>query len=169
MRRATGRNANARGTARALFWQGLWRRGILAGMDAPEKRRWYCPTPGWLVLGSLAVTGLLFVSERGRWFPFNEHKGWTVLLAVAAVGVVLVVMLLWLLVALIFRWRFQFGIRTLLVLVVARRCRSVGWPLASRTQRRSKLLPRLLRAWVARLRVVTSMASIDSSLTDGAW
>ena len=30
------------------------------GMDAPEKRRWYCPTPGWLVYGSLAVTGLLF-------------------------------------------------------------------------------------------------------------
>ena len=71
------------------------------------------------MLGSLAVTGLLFLSERWRWFGFNEHKGWTVLIAVAAVGVVLASMLLWFAVALVFRWRFQFGIRTLLVLMVA--------------------------------------------------
>ena len=89
-------------------------------MDLSEqKRRWYCPTPGWLVYGSLAATGLLFLSEHWRWFPFNEKKGWTVLLAVAAVGAVLGVMLLWWLVALAFRWRFQVGISTLLVLTVA--------------------------------------------------
>ena len=87
-------------------------------MDTPEKRRWYCLTPGWLVFGSLAVTGLLFASEKWGWFPFNGHKGYTVLAAVAGMGVVLVVMLLWWLVALIFRWRFQFGIRTLLALTV---------------------------------------------------
>jgi hypothetical protein len=50
-------------------------------MDTPEKRRWYRPTPAWLVFGSLAVTGLLFLSEKWRWFGFNEHKGWTVLAA----------------------------------------------------------------------------------------
>ena len=76
-------------------------------------------TPGWLVLASMAVTGLLFLSERWRWFSFNEKKGWTVLIAVAGVGVVLVAMLLWWLVALVFRWRFQFGIRTMLILTVA--------------------------------------------------
>ncbi len=91
----------------------------MAGMETPEKRRWYYPTPGWLVLASLAMTGLLFLSERWRWFPFNEHKGWTVLIAVAGVRVVLLAMLLWWRVALVFRWRFQFGIRTLLVLTVA--------------------------------------------------
>ncbi len=91
---------------------------MMAGMDTPEKRRWYYPTPGWLVLGSMAVTGLLFASEKWGWFPFNGHKGYTVLAAAAGVGVVLVVMLLWWLVALVFRWRFQFGIRTLLVLTV---------------------------------------------------
>ncbi len=91
----------------------------MAGMDTPEKRRWYCPGPAWLVYGSLAVTGLLFLSEQWRWFPFNEHKGWTVLVAVAGVGVVLLAMLLWWLVAVVFRRRFQFGIRTLLVLTVA--------------------------------------------------
>ena len=106
------------GPAPGPFWQGRWRRGILAGMDAPEKRRWYCPTPGWLVYGSLVVEGLLWLSEQYRWFRFNEHKGWTVLIAVAVVGVTILLMLLWFTVALLFRRRFQFGIRSLLVLVV---------------------------------------------------
>ena len=75
--------------------------------------------PSWLVYGSLLVTGLLFLSERWRWFPFNAHKGWTVLAAVAGVGMVLAMMGLWFVVALLLRWRFQFGLRTLLVLTVA--------------------------------------------------
>ncbi len=63
---------------------------ILTGMDAPDRRhRWYRPTPTWLVYSSLAMTGLLFLSEKWRWFSFNQHKGWTVLIAVGAVGVVL--------------------------------------------------------------------------------
>ena len=33
---------------------------------------------------SLVATVFLFLSERWRWFPFNEHKGWTVLFAMAA-------------------------------------------------------------------------------------
>ena len=87
------------------------------GMETPEKRRWYRPTPGWLVLGSLAVTGVLFLSN---WFGWPAwHKGYAVLVAVAAVGVVLLLMLAWFVVALVVRWRFQFRIRTLLVLVVA--------------------------------------------------
>ncbi len=76
-------------------------------MDAPEKRRWYCPTPGWLVLGSLAVTGLIWLSNWLGWPAW--HKGYAVLVAVAGVGVVLAAMLLWWLVALVFRWRFQFS------------------------------------------------------------
>jgi hypothetical protein len=82
-------------------------------------RRFFYPTPGWLVILLLAVTGILFISERFRWFPFNSHKGWTVLLAVAGVGVMLGLVLLWWLVALVFRWRYQFSIRTMLVLTVA--------------------------------------------------
>ncbi len=89
-------------------------------MDASEpKRRWFYPTPGWLVILSLAVTGVLFLSERFQWFGFNTHKGWTVLLAVAAVGLFLALMLVWLLIALAFRMRFQYSIRSLLLLVVA--------------------------------------------------
>ena len=33
------------------------------------------------MLGLLAVEGFLLLSEWFRWFPFNEHKGWTVLIA----------------------------------------------------------------------------------------
>ncbi len=87
--------------------------------DDLPKRRWFCPTPGWLILALLAVEGLLWLSERFQWFGFNHHKGWTVLIAVASVAVAMLLMLLWFVVALVFRLRFQFSIRSLLVLVVA--------------------------------------------------
>jgi len=84
-----------------------------------SKHRWFCPAPSWPVYASLLMTCLLFFSDRWQWFPFNAHKGWTALAAVAGVGVVLLVMGLWWAVALIFcRW-FQFSIRSLLVMVVA--------------------------------------------------
>ena len=41
---------------------------------------WYRPVLAWLIYVSLGVSGLLYLSERRRWFPFNEHKGWTVLI-----------------------------------------------------------------------------------------
>jgi len=89
-------------------------------MNAIASRpRSYRPAPDWLVYLSLAVTGLLYLSDRWQWFGFNEHKGWTVLIAVAAVGVGLLLMLVWFVAALSFRRRFQFGIRTLLMLTVA--------------------------------------------------
>jgi hypothetical protein len=85
----------------------------------PLDRRFCYPTPGWLVVLSLTVTGILFLSERFQWFPFNTHKGWTVLIAVAAVGVVLVLMFLWFVIALLLPVRLQFGIRSLLAATVA--------------------------------------------------
>ena len=89
---------------------------ILLGMaDDLPKRCWFSPTPGWLVLGLLAVEGVLFLVERFYWLP----KGWSVLIAIAAVAVVMLLTLLWFVIALIFRRRFQFSIRSLLVMVVA--------------------------------------------------
>ncbi|MGD0900736.1 MAG: hypothetical protein ABR915_23130 [Thermoguttaceae bacterium] len=79
--------------------------------------RWYHPTPDRLILGLLALEGLLRLSERSRWLPW--HKGYAVLIAVASVGVFFLLMLLWYLAALLFRLRFQFSIRSLLVLTVA--------------------------------------------------
>jgi hypothetical protein len=86
---------------------------------ASKPSRIFRPTPAWLVLASLAVTGFLFLSEWFQWFAFDSHKGWIVLIAVAGVLAVLVVMLLWWLVALVFRLRFQYSIRSLLALTLA--------------------------------------------------
>ena len=86
---------------------------------ATSKPRWYRLTPDRLVLLLLAAEGLLWLSERYQWFAFNRHKGWTALIAVASVGVFFLSMLLWFVFALLFRWRFQFSIRSLLLLTVA--------------------------------------------------
>ena len=87
--------------------------------ECRPKRRWYHITPDRLIIGLLAFEVFLLLSERFQWFAFNERKGWTVLIAVTAVCLVVVVMLLWLVVSLLFRWRFQFSLRSLVVLVVA--------------------------------------------------
>jgi len=87
--------------------------------ESRPKRRWYHITPDRLIVGLLAVEVFLLLSEWFQWFAFNEKKGWTVLIAVAAVCLVVVVMLLWLVVSLLSRLRFQFSLRSLVVLVVA--------------------------------------------------
>jgi hypothetical protein len=56
-------------------------------MDAAPTRRWFHLTPDRLVVSLLAAEGFLLLSERFRWFAFNEKKGLTVLIAVASVGV----------------------------------------------------------------------------------
>jgi hypothetical protein len=80
-----------------------------------SRRRWFHATPDRLILGLLAVECLLWASERFRWFP----KGWAVLIALATVGVAMLLMLVSFVLALVFRWRFQFSVRSLLVLVLA--------------------------------------------------
>ena len=93
--------------------------GILVAMETLDKPRCFHLTPSWLIVGLLVVEGLLFLSDWYRWPTW--HKGYAVVIAVAAVGVAFILMLLWLIVALVFRLRFQFGIRSLLIftLVVA--------------------------------------------------
>ncbi len=87
--------------------------------DTPTvKRRCYRLTPDRMILALLPLEGFLLLSERFRWFAFNQWKGWTVLIAVASVGLALALMLLWFAASLVLRWRFQFSIRSLLVLVV---------------------------------------------------
>ncbi len=83
-----------------------------------ENPRWYRLTPDRVVLGLLALEGFLWLSERYRWFPFNEHKGWTVLICLATVGTAFVLTFLWFLAAFVVRWRFQFSILSLLTLTV---------------------------------------------------
>jgi Leucine-rich repeat (LRR) protein len=93
---------------------------LIAVNDAPPtKLRWYRLTPDRLILGLLAVEVFLLASQWGGWLPLNQHKGWTVLTAVAAVGFAIFLLLLWFLASLIFRRRFQYGLRSLLLLVAA--------------------------------------------------
>jgi hypothetical protein len=104
--------------------------------DASQPRR-YRLTPGGLLPVLLAAEIALWTSERFRWFGFNQHKGWTMLIAAAVAGAFLVLMFLWFLAALVFRWRFQFSIRSLLVLTVAVAL-LCGWLAAARDQARKQ-------------------------------
>src|SRR5208282_9217 len=79
--------------------------------------RWYHLTPDRLVIGLLVVECLLWLSERFQWVAW--HKGYAVLTMVAVVAVFVLLMLLWFILGLVFRQRFQFLLRSLLVLVVA--------------------------------------------------
>ena len=104
---------------------------------APERPRWYRLTPERVVVALLAVEGLLWLSERFRWFSFNQYKGWTVLVCLATVAAAFVLMFLWFLAALLFRLRFQFSIRSMLLLmvVVATAC---GWLTAAMNRARKQ-------------------------------
>ena len=90
----------------------------MAAASEKARRRWYRLTPGRCVVALLALEGFLLLSAWFRWFSFNQHKGWTVLICLATVGAALVLMFLWFLAALIFRLRFQFSLLALLLLVV---------------------------------------------------
>ena len=92
----------------------------------PDRCRWFRLTPGRIILALFALEVFLLASERFEWFAFDRHKGCAVLIAVASAVVAALLMFLWFLAALVFRWRFQFSIRSLLLLpvVVAITC---GW------------------------------------------
>jgi Leucine-rich repeat (LRR) protein len=117
-------------------------------MTTPNpNHRSYHPTPARIFIGLLAVQVLLFLSERFQWFAFNEHKGWTVLIAVGVVGVAVLVMLLWFGVCLLLRWRFQFSFRSLLLFVVAVSV-ALGWFAweMQRARRQREAVERILEA-----------------------
>ncbi len=86
-------------------------------VSKPARRRFRL-TPGHLLVGLFLLDGFLWLSEHFRWFAFDEHKGWTVLIAAASVGAAMLLMFLWFAVSLLFRWSFQFSLRSLLFLAV---------------------------------------------------
>ena len=97
------------------------------------KPRWYSLTLGRCMAILLAVECSLFLSEQFRWFRFNHHKGWTVLITIAVVATAFLAISLWFVIAIIVRWRFQFSIRALLVLTVV-----VALPLGWLTEQMKK-------------------------------
>jgi len=85
--------------------------------DFTPKPRWFHPTPDRLVLGLLAIAGLLWLSDHFGWPAW--HKGYAVLVAVASMGLVFLLMLVWFAISMVVRLRYQFSLRSLLALVVA--------------------------------------------------
>jgi len=80
--------------------------------DSIPNRRWFNLTPDRLILGLLLIESSLLLSEWFRLLP----RGWAVLTAMGTIGVAVVSLLFWLAAALRFGWRFQFGVRSLLIL-----------------------------------------------------
>ena len=90
-----------------------------------------------MVVLLLALEVFLLLSERFEWFAFSRHRIWSVLIAATAIGGAMLLISCWFLLGLIFKWRFQFSIRALLLLtvVVALPC---GWLAAAREQARKQ-------------------------------
>lgn len=87
--------------------------------DAPRasQPRWYLPTPGKFLFAVLVIQGVLFLSAQYRWFWFNERKGHTVLIAVAATVIALLILAGFVLVSRFFKSKAQFSLATLLLMV----------------------------------------------------
>src|SRR5262245_46341042 len=96
--------------------------------DAPAipNRRWYAPTPAKFLLLLLLMQGVLFLSSHYGWFWFNERKGYTVLFALAATTMGLLLLGIGVLLSRFTPWKAQFGIATTLwiMAVMAIPC---GW------------------------------------------
>ncbi|HEY2882816.1 MAG TPA: leucine-rich repeat domain-containing protein [Pirellulales bacterium] len=80
-------------------------------------RRWF--TPATLLYLLLIAQATLMLSQRYRWFAFNEHPGWAMLICIISVATAIVVLLAWLIAARLFRWRFQFSLLSLFLVVLA--------------------------------------------------
>ena len=124
--------------------------------------RWYRPTPAHLLVVLLVLDGVLLLSERSRWFAFNEKKGLTVLIAVAAVPLAMLLILLSFACSMLFGWRFQFGTRTLIVLVTA-----VSIPCSwLATERRRAIAQRDAKAAIV---LCGGTAEYDFQFVRGVW
>jgi hypothetical protein len=88
--------------------------------DTPTSRkpRWYAPTPAKFLFAVLVMQGVLFLSAHYRWFWFNERKGYTVLITLAATAVAFLLLVARVLVSRLFKSKLQFGLATLLLVIV---------------------------------------------------
>jgi Leucine-rich repeat (LRR) protein len=79
--------------------------------------RWYAPTPAKFLFAVLVMQGVLFLSAHYRWFWFNERKGYTVLITVAATALALLLLSGFVFASRFFKSRTQFSLATLLLVV----------------------------------------------------
>jgi CO dehydrogenase/acetyl-CoA synthase epsilon subunit len=88
-----------------------------ADTPKPTSPRWYAPTPAKFLFAVLVMQGVLFLSAHYRWFWFNERKGYTVLIAVAATFVSLLLFVGLVLVRRLFKSKSQFSLAILLLII----------------------------------------------------
>jgi hypothetical protein len=84
--------------------------------ETAHKCQRFRPSPGHLVAVLLVAECLLWLSACLGWPKWRT--GYAVLYDMALVGTGLTALLLWWLIAVVFRWRFQFSVRSLLALAV---------------------------------------------------
>ena len=72
-----------------------------------------------LAIGVLFIQSLLWLSERLQWFTLNHYRGAAMTAALVTVGVPPLAILARLAFWLAFGWRFQFTIRSLLLVLLA--------------------------------------------------
>ncbi len=102
-------------------------RGVKAVTNlSTSASRWYVPTPGKFLFAVLVMQGVLFLSAHFQWFRFNERKGWTVLISVAATAIALLSIATFVVVGRFFNSKSQFSLAALMLLipVIAIPC---GW------------------------------------------
>ena len=90
----------------------------MAALSLPTKTRWHHIMASWPAIILLFVEGMFWISERFEWFSFNRQKGCDVLIAVASVGLTMVLIFIWFLYALLIRQRFEFSLRSVLLLTL---------------------------------------------------
>ena len=83
--------------------------------ESPLKPQKSLFSPDRFLYGLLGIVSMLLLGDRFHWLGLGSQKGYTVLAAAAIVAATTTFVLLWLIASLLFRWRFQFGIRSLLV------------------------------------------------------
>lgn len=95
--------------------------GIMAAGESPIPKLWrwsalFSPTTFLLVLLSAEV--FLALSERFKWFAFNEQKGFAVLIAAGIAASALLISLVWSIVAWLTAFRFQYGLAAMIGMVL---------------------------------------------------
>lgn len=85
--------------------------------SSTKRARWYAPSVAKLLAAILILQAVLYLSAYYRWFWINEHKGFTVLVAVVATAALLLLLSIWMVGSRFFGAKTQFGLATLLLMV----------------------------------------------------
>ena len=133
-------------------------------MDAAAPQRRFRLTPGHCLLALLVIEPLLFLVDWLRWLP----KGYAVLIAVAAVAVAVLAMFVWFGVAVVLGRRFQFSLRSLLVLTVAVAlpCSWFAWEMKE-AKKQAEAIDKIEPVWDLSIRFLGGLS--DRLGCEGCW